>query len=196
LHAGSDLASKDREPKNLEDLERHARICPDCREHWVSLRQSRAAIALAAIPLSGIVGASESDASRPTTESLWPEVSKRLPPRRRGAPSVFRAAPDGSLSWRDPKNWALMGLSACVCVMLTLVLQTFPRGGVPDLAREELVPAGGMGAVPVLGPSPLHGPIPLGNPRWSRSLLDDHRLGRVLSELPEEDELVFPTRPE
>jgi hypothetical protein len=95
-----------------------------------------------------------------------------------------------------------MGVSACVCVMLTLVLQTFPRRAVPEVAREELVPAGGMGAVPVLGPLPvvdpfpLHGPIPLGNPRWSRSLLDDHRLGQVLSELPEEGALAFPARPE
>jgi anti-sigma factor RsiW len=169
LHAGSDLEAKDREL-----VERHARVCPDCRDHWSVLRDTRAILEQAA----------ERKSPFPVRESLWREVCERLPPRRRNAPSVFRAAPDGSFGWRDPKNWALMTVSACVCVMLTLVLQTFPRGGAGEVAQDQFVPAGGAAAVPVLGPSPLHGPIPLGDPRWSRSLLDDRRLGQVLSELP------------
>ncbi len=176
LLAGSDLDTKDREA-----VERHARVCPDCREHWSRLRETRAILEQAA----------ERKSPLPVRESLWREVCERLPPRRRSAPSVFRAAPDGSFGWRDPKNWALMTVSACVCVMLALVLQTIPRGGAGEVAREELVPAGGMGAVPVLGPALAPGrtlgPSPFGDPRWTRSLLDDHRLGEVLSELAAEE---------
>lgn len=165
LHAGNDLEAKQREA-----VERHARVCPDCRDHWLSLRRSGAAITAAAqqrLPL-------------PERESLWREVRERLPAKRAGSRSVFHAAPDGSFGWRDSRNWALVSVSACVCVMLALVLQTIPQSAIPGgphVAGEQVVPAGGL-AMPVIGPPAFR------SPAFDDPLLDDHRLGRAMSDLP------------